>query len=76
MIYRDHWRDSLIETLRACEGNRVDAARVLGVTVNTVRYWIQRFELEEEFPPSETDFGPAAVDEFVRGERTQFDFDD
>jgi len=41
----DDHRDCLLEVLGQTNGNRSEAARVLGVSETTVRRWIQKYEL-------------------------------
>lgn len=68
-------RAKLIRALRRAEGNRGDAAKLLGVSVRTVRYWLHQFDLKDEFPPP----GPAevtAVDEYMSGKRGANDHDE
>lgn len=42
----------MAEALRRTDGNRSQAARVLGVSICTVRNWIIEYQLLEQFPPS------------------------
>lgn len=46
----DHKRDLTIAALTKHRGNRTYAAKELNVSVRTIRYWIQRFQLSKRFP--------------------------
>jgi DNA-binding NtrC family response regulator len=39
-------RQALIRT----DGNRTEAAKLLGVSIRTLRNWINKFKLKDEFP--------------------------
>jgi transcriptional regulator with PAS, ATPase and Fis domain len=40
----------LQHALRKLKGNRTHAARELGVSVRTIRTWIDKFDLKKQFP--------------------------
>lgn len=44
-------RKRLKTVLRKVKGNRTFAAEQLGVSVRTVRNWINKFDLLSEYPP-------------------------
>lgn len=39
-------RDLIIETLRACDGNRTRAAKILGISLRTLRNKINEYDAE------------------------------
>lgn len=41
----------LCNALKKVSGNRTLAAEALGVSVRTIRNWINKFDLSKQFPP-------------------------
>lgn len=48
--FKQATRDLLMRALSCNGGNRIKAARALGVTDRTVRNWIREFQLRDAFP--------------------------
>lgn len=43
-------KKAIEQALKETEGNRTKTASILGISVRTVRNWIQKFHLAEKYP--------------------------
>jgi DNA-binding NtrC family response regulator len=47
-----HLKMLTIRALQYTDGNRTEASKLLGVSVRTLRNWINKYSLTRSFPPS------------------------
>jgi transposase len=48
----NHLKEMTIQAITRTQGCRKAAAKVLGISIRTLRNWINRFELRDKVPPA------------------------